>query len=523
MRKVEWLIEGSLIAPGLAAGRRSESSFVHGLLGFGGEDSEKLAEFLGFTDDFVKVLMLVYERLPTAYANDWIVRCLRAVPIGSDVSQTAQSLLLATFFSPGPLNLLDMTDSHPPAAALAREAAAMVSSHQYRDGAEKLASRSEDLRNAIDTVSLAKQCPYRVQWALFSIEWMLINEIPNAIGCGVAAATGQLSTLELLWHRAARGYEGLCGAFPTFAGPVGWTYKNTRESNYQILAERLVLLLGSLDKCQPSKRSDSIESYALAVLNSRPAGDFRKVNAPAPLYIGKTVSSLARHLLLVATGRLLAALGWVTAVAGIALLFSERASFGTGLPWFRDISVILLCAALARALLLLGRRLSPGYGRYCAAQTRRPFVLYLRCFADDNAKGGSLWWRNPLLAMFVPALTPEEQLVKALTPFGKVVAVGRPGEALPAAGAARLYAANWESTVVGLMLRADLVVFHIGYGRGIREELSWARSIVDPRRVLVHIPGHRANEFVYYQGNDESTLYRTFVSDIYNGPRISDS
>jgi hypothetical protein len=69
------------------------------------------------------------------------------------------------------------------------------------------------------------------------------------------------------------------------------------------------------------------------------------------------------------------------------------------------------------------------------------FVLYLRSFQDDQARQ-SIEWKymgdeaNRIQNLLLSSLTEEEQLVAALKPIGPVVALGRPGEALPLVGRA---------------------------------------------------------------------------------------
>src|SRR5262249_56929746 len=60
----------------------------------------------------------------------------------------------------------------------------------------------------------------------------------------------------------------------------------------------------------------------------------------------------------------------------------------------------------------------------------------------------------------------EEQLAHAVSPIGRLLAVGKPGEALPAPGAHRTCVgdAEWKSKVASLMQEAQLVIDRVETG-----------------------------------------------------------
>jgi hypothetical protein len=120
------------------------------------------------------------------------------------------------------------------------------------------------------------------------------------------------------------------------------------------------------------------------------------------------------------------------------------------------------------------------------------FVLYLRSFQDDQARQ-SIEWKymgdeaNRIQNLLLSSLTEEEQLVAALKPIGPVVALGRPGEALPLVGARRIYEADeaWRDTVLELMKKARLVVLALGPGNGLVWELLQAVQVLSPDRLIL--------------------------------------
>ena len=83
--------------------------------------------------------------------------------------------------------------------------------------------------------------------------------------------------------------------------------------------------------------------------------------------------------------------------------------------------------------------------------------------------------------------TEEEQLAEVLRPFGDLVAIGQPGEALPKPGAAHIYASDeeWKDVVKGQMEAARLVVIRAGVGENLLWELKQAVEILDSQKLLI--------------------------------------
>ncbi|MET7799049.1 transferase [Streptomyces decoyicus] len=154
----------------------------------------------------------------------------------------------------------------------------------------------------------------------------------------------------------------------------------------------------------------------------------------------------------------------------------------------------------AQVLLLLGGLAALGAGvlilRYCrprsarsAAQAlladgRQP-VLYLRSFADDDT-AARVDDGAP-----VNLHSREEQLAGALSAFGPVIAVGRPGEPLPHLGAARFYLpqGDWQPVVLRLMELSQLIVLGLGLGEGLWWEVGQARATQPARKLVLLAPG----------------------------------
>jgi hypothetical protein len=149
-------------------------------------------------------------------------------------------------------------------------------------------------------------------------------------------------------------------------------------------------------------------------------------------------------------------------------------------------------SALIAIPLMIGGLLLHFRGRQHAARARaadragplydsKPDVLYLRSFETDPS--------STMKRLMAGLTTEEEQLADVLRPFGDLIAIGRPGEALPMPGANRMYATDseWQGVVLDRMRSAPLVVIRAGTGPGLLWELGQAFSTVKPGRLLILI------------------------------------
>jgi hypothetical protein len=109
-------------------------------------------------------------------------------------------------------------------------------------------------------------------------------------------------------------------------------------------------------------------------------------------------------------------------------------------------------------------------------EDQRSPVLYLRSFEDEDRLS-----------------VEEEELARVLRHVGPFVAVGRPGEALPALGAARMYLTDdeWQGEVERLMHQASLVILLAGRTPGLGWELRKCRELLNPLRLVILIPSEQ--------------------------------
>lgn len=148
----------------------------------------------------------------------------------------------------------------------------------------------------------------------------------------------------------------------------------------------------------------------------------------------------------------------------------DRISSIVGLSLY---SIAFIFAALLARSIRRARRHIARTGEKALAKDRRPPVVYLRSFAEE-----------------AKIAREEEDLARILSQIGPVVAVGRPGEALPPLGASRFYVPDddWQSFVAGLLQQASLVLVLAGRTTGLVWEMKQCRQFVDPRRLVVLVP-----------------------------------
>lgn len=133
-----------------------------------------------------------------------------------------------------------------------------------------------------------------------------------------------------------------------------------------------------------------------------------------------------------------------------------------------------------------GRRiLQPSAAEARTADTRRP-ILFLRSFRDDDAE---------IIARVdekgnVSTDRLEEAISPPFSPYGPLVAIGKPGEPLPRFGAARAYFgdADWKAAIARWMDEAVLLLVIPGLTKGLGWELDRIAGRGHGRKMLVMMP-----------------------------------
>ena len=133
------------------------------------------------------------------------------------------------------------------------------------------------------------------------------------------------------------------------------------------------------------------------------------------------------------------------------------------------------------------------------AQDARAPVLYLRPFSADESPKATLRGVTgvSLIGRFGSF---EEQLSLVLEPIGPLVAIGKPGEALPTPGALRRYASDddWQSQVRRWFDEARLVILRPGFSEGLWWELRESMGRLSPQRVLILAVRMRGRDYQHF-------------------------
>jgi hypothetical protein len=145
---------------------------------------------------------------------------------------------------------------------------------------------------------------------------------------------------------------------------------------------------------------------------------------------------------------------------------------------------LFVCFILSSAFMWMRKRRQKPASNVFSEDTRPP-VLYLRSFKDDDITS------RPIRESALPfSFTEEEHLVDVLNDFGPCIAIGQPGEKLPALGAARMYVANdqWQDKVGELLISSKLVVLRAGKTQNFLWEVEQSIRSVNPRKIIILIP-----------------------------------
>lgn len=183
--------------------------------------------------------------------------------------------------------------------------------------------------------------------------------------------------------------------------------------------------------------------------------------------------------------------------------------------------IIFAIAVLARIRNLFLRRIWQARARTAdeelqRAGSRRP-VLYLRSFALDAQLAAPSWIER--LLGTIPLVDAEQMLTREMRQCGPVIAIGRPGEALPALGAARFYVTNdlWKAKVADIVKVAELVVWATGTTEGLRWEISHLIQSLPPEKLILwaHPSLLRASET---EREAEWTKFRETLGSVFPQP-----
>ena len=139
---------------------------------------------------------------------------------------------------------------------------------------------------------------------------------------------------------------------------------------------------------------------------------------------------------------------------------------------------------------------------------KRP-IFYLRSFALDDQVG-----RPSILELMsnIQPANPEQAMIRVARRCGPVLAIGRPGERLPALGAARFYVSDdlWQEKVADVATVAQLVVWASGTTQGLEWEITHlVRSLPPEKLILWPHP-----QLLDLDANEREAQWRGFVDGL---------
>jgi hypothetical protein len=252
-----------------------------------------------------------------------------------------------------------------------------------------------------------------------------------------------------------------------------------------------LLLLGYLARTSRElNRIEGIGSRAVSLLNPGvpdPRPWQRRMHVPK----GRRLPGFLAYAAVGATATMLASsiVALLVILARLLRLTQVRANLPAVLGPFLSAPLYRLGA---RALHEARRHGSIDARSLLASDPRRP-ILLLRSFADDNRA-----FKDAETAGWLGSTgyTFEEVLTRRLTRYGPVVAIGRPGEPLPSAGAAREYLTDdtWRARVEELVHGAAAVVVLAGPTMNLAWELARIQSLAALAKLLLIVPADHREE-----------------------------
>jgi len=202
-----------------------------------------------------------------------------------------------------------------------------------------------------------------------------------------------------------------------------------------------------------------------------------------------------------------AGIGRLFQFAGVCICFFGLASiFGGNQDDALDLMLIGLAAVAGGYYAWLrGSRISSVSAEELLDSDSRAPIVFIRSFGDEEQsfrlktlsgmirryfvdsafqqryfQAGASFWR-PML---------QQQFKWLFNQIGPYVAIGRPGEKIPATGAARLYVSDsdWKKVVGDFFGKARLIIVHPGKTPGLRWEINEIIRLGVPEKILFILP-----------------------------------
>ncbi|MFJ5678293.1 hypothetical protein [Streptomyces sp. NPDC093097] len=192
-------------------------------------------------------------------------------------------------------------------------------------------------------------------------------------------------------------------------------------------------------------------------------------------------------------------LGWIALTLGSALLGVHYGIAPVWAAWGQLAAGVVLVVAGVWSVLRGRQHLTPVLTGLQGLPADERIVLFLRSFKDDDgfSQVAALRWFRLLFTSMLPTpahlRTEEDQVARAVAPFGRMVALGRPSDRLPRLGAERSYAsdATWQDEVLAALDHAALVLLVTGAGRSLAWEVDQVVGRDEPARLVLLVSRDR--------------------------------
>jgi hypothetical protein len=198
-------------------------------------------------------------------------------------------------------------------------------------------------------------------------------------------------------------------------------------------------------------------------------------------------------------------LGYTFRAAGLAVaVFGLLQDWTDGYLWF----AVAAAFGLGYWTVRRGKRLIATRADMLMSTDRRPPILYLRSFNDEDQDKGPSWFfraSSPAgrdLAYSTTAWGSREQdaLSAIFSEVGPYIAIGEPRERVPELCAARMYLPGdeWQTKVRELAEQARLIIVRVGQSGGLRWEISELVRQGAPTKLLLVLPA-RLEDYVPFR------------------------
>ena len=527
------------------------------------KSSHNLCKAIGFPFWFGNVIETIFSFFPEDEAADWLIELFESVPVSSNLFLFRQRLYMA-LIDHEDFGAFSCCKDNSDAIALLtkvkiefekeflRKDYTLESQFFHKENRFDFKEFFQNVEDEFNRLIFKTSISFEEKCALLSIQELLLNYLPNfearAIIFLMSANSGQFSFINQLLHKWKHGYSDFTHAYYVGVGNMvsGLGSRMKHERYIRKIGHWIIdCLKNEKDEISPMKKLDVVGTEWEEAFNDRfrilefesktdilEKENLKELSNQYPFpegipqdFLHRRKNRLLLHFLKKGTFYSCKCSGLIILILSYFFLFNHKLiyeyipDFTSFIPENRYSYLVIgaILVIIGRKIISFGRKYKGGDAWYLMNHSKR-LIIYFRSFSDDD-KIFKRTEQNPFFGIFFPRLTIEEELVNALGKIGDVVTIGNPYTKKMAKGAARLYiekTEEWEKYAIELMNMCKVSVFNLGYGSSIRNEMAWARQILSPEQVLIHIPFGRSFEFFRYEGQIKSEPFPSLWGEIMN-------